>query len=69
MLKRVFHLTLRAEKGVIESIFTLMKLPLRCPGYSCVRRRARYVNIPFKKTHARRDSQSGYRLHRIKSLR
>jgi len=48
MLKRVFRLTLRAAQGFIDSIFTLMKLPLRCPDYSCVSRRARSVNIPFK---------------------
>lgn len=48
MLKRVFCLTLRAAQGFIDSIFTLMKLPLRCPDYSCVSRRAKSVNIPFK---------------------
>jgi hypothetical protein len=40
MLKRVFSLTLRAVQGFIDSIFTLMKHPLRCPDYSCVSRRA-----------------------------
>jgi hypothetical protein len=40
MLKRVFSLTLRAVQGFIDSIFILMKLPLRCPDYSCVSRRA-----------------------------
>ncbi|CAI1844810.1 Uncharacterised protein [Serratia proteamaculans] len=48
MLKRVFRLTLRAAQGFIDSIFTLMKLLLRCPDYSCVSRRAKSVNIPFK---------------------
>lgn len=48
-LKRVFRLTLRAAQGFIDSIFTLMKLPLRCPDYSCVSRRAKSVCIPFKK--------------------
>ncbi len=48
MLNRVFRLTLRAAQGFIDSIFTLMKLPLRCPDYSCVSRRAKSVNIPFK---------------------
>ncbi len=38
MLKRVFRLTLRPARGSIDSIFTLMKLPLRCPDYSCVSR-------------------------------
>lgn len=48
ILKRVFSFMLRAEQGFIDSIFTLMKLPLRCPDYSCVSRRAKSVNIPFK---------------------
>ena len=48
MLKRIFRLTLRAAQGFIDSIFTLMKLPLRCPDYSCVSRRAKSVSIPFK---------------------
>jgi len=48
MLKRVFRLTLRAAQGFIDSIFTLMKLPLRCPDYACVSRRAKSVSIPFK---------------------
>ncbi|CAI1966823.1 Transposase DDE domain [Serratia proteamaculans] len=48
MLKRVFRLTLRAAQGSIDSIFTLMKFPLRCPDYSCVSRRAKSVNILFK---------------------
>lgn len=48
MLKRVFRLTLRAAQGFIDFMFTLMKLPLRCPDYSCVRRRAKSVSIPFK---------------------
>ena len=50
MLKRLFRLTLRAAQGFIDSIFILMTLPLRCPDYSCVSRREKSVNIPFKKT-------------------
>lgn len=48
MLKRVFRLTLRAAQGFIDSIFTLMRLPLCCPDYSCVSRRAKSVCIPLK---------------------
>lgn len=44
MLKRVFRLTLRAAQEFIDSIFTLMKLPLRCPD--C--KRAKSVSMPFK---------------------
>ncbi len=48
MLKRIFRLTLRAAQGFIDSIFTLMKVPLRCPDYSCVSRRTKSVRISFK---------------------
>ncbi|QBH10107.1 IS5 family transposase [Klebsiella pneumoniae] len=48
VIKRVFRLTLRAAQGFIDSIFTLMNVPLRCPDYSCVSRRAKSVNVSFK---------------------
>ncbi|WP_248807940.1 transposase, partial [Escherichia coli] len=41
VIKRVFRLTLRAAQGFIDSIFSLMNVPLRCPDYSCVSRRAK----------------------------
>lgn len=47
-MKRVFNLSLRALQGFVDSIFTLMKLPLRCPDYSLVSRRAKTVNINIK---------------------
>ncbi|WP_407209372.1 transposase [Enterobacter hormaechei] len=37
-----------AAQGFIDSIFTLMNVPLRCPDYSCVSRRAKSVNVSFK---------------------
>ncbi|MGL0902274.1 IS5 family transposase, partial [Klebsiella pneumoniae] len=48
VIKRVFRLTLRAAQGFIDSIFSLMNVPLRCPDYSCVSRRAKSVNVSFK---------------------
>ena len=47
MIKRVFRLTLRADQGFIDSIFSLMTLPLRCPDYTSVSRRATSVNVSF----------------------
>ena len=47
-IKRVFQLILRATQGFIDSIFSLMKVPLRSPDYSCVSIRAKSVNISFK---------------------
>ncbi|MBS0857198.1 IS5 family transposase [Tatumella sp. JGM16] len=48
MIKRVFRLTLRAAQGFIDSLFYLMKLPLRCPDYTSVSRREKSVNVSFK---------------------
>ncbi len=45
MIKRVFNLSLRALQGFVDSVFTLMSLPLRCPDYSLVSRRAKTVSI------------------------
>ncbi|KYF17655.1 transposase, partial [Salmonella enterica subsp. enterica serovar Typhimurium] len=43
-----FRLTLRAAQGYIDSILSLMNVPLRCTDYSCVSRRAKSVNVSFK---------------------
>ncbi|HBR6623056.1 TPA: transposase [Klebsiella pneumoniae] len=48
VIKRVFTLTLRAAQGFIDSIFTLMNVPLRCPDYTSVSKRAKSVNVSFK---------------------
>lgn len=48
VIKRVFRLTLRAAQGFIDSIFTLMNVPLRCPDYASVSKRAKSVNVSFK---------------------
>ncbi|NIG62991.1 MAG: hypothetical protein G5663_07305 [Serratia symbiotica] len=41
-------LTFRALQGFVNSIFTLMKVPLNCPDYICLSKRAKSVNVPFK---------------------
>ena len=48
MMTRVFNLSLRALQGFVDSIFKLMSLPLCCPDYSLVSRRAKRVNISIK---------------------
>lgn len=48
VVKRVFRLTLRAAQGFIDSIFALMNVPLRCPDYTSVSKRAKSVNVSFK---------------------
>ncbi len=48
MMKSVFNLPLRALQGFVDSIFKLMALPLRCPDYSLVSKRAKSVSISIK---------------------
>ena len=48
VVKRVFRLTLRAAQGFIDSIFAMMDVPLRCPDYTSVSKRAKSVNVSFK---------------------
>ncbi|OAT55565.1 putative transposase [Kluyvera georgiana ATCC 51603] len=48
VVKRVFRLTLRAAQGFIDSIFSLMGIPLRCPDYTSVSKRAKSVDVSFK---------------------
>lgn len=48
MMKRVFNLPLRTLQGFVDSIFKLMELPLCCPDYSLVSKRAKSVNISIK---------------------
>ncbi|QZN94104.1 IS5 family transposase [Symbiopectobacterium purcellii] len=48
MMKRVFGLSLRALQGFVDSIFKLMGLPLRCPDYSLLSKRAKTVKISIK---------------------
>lgn len=48
VIKRVFRLTLRAAQGFIDTIFDLMGVPLRCPDYTSVSKRAKSVNVSFK---------------------
>ena len=50
VIKRVFRLTLRAAQGFIDSIFSLMGIPLRCPDYTGVSRRARSVSFSYPPT-------------------
>lgn len=48
MVKRVFSMPLRDRQGVILSIFKLTQLPLSCPHYSCISKRAKTDNVAFK---------------------
>lgn len=48
IVKRIFSMTLRAAQGFMDSVFRLAQLPLRCPHYSCISRRAKDINVSFK---------------------
>ncbi|WP_104041382.1 IS5 family transposase [Vibrio hyugaensis] len=48
MVKRIFSLPLRALQGFIDSVFRLANVPLVCPHYSSISRRAKDVEVNFK---------------------
>ena len=48
IVKRVFCMPLRALQGFIDSVFKLANVPLVCPHYTCISRRAKEVEISFK---------------------
>ena len=49
MIKSVFSLSLRATEGFVNSIFGLMNIDCLSPGYSCLSKRARTVQIRYKR--------------------
>ena len=49
-IKEVFNLPLRATEGFLNSVFTLMDVPCRSPGYSYLSKRAKIVEVNYKKT-------------------
>lgn len=49
VIKRVHRLTLQAAQGSIWFRFDLMGVPLRCPDYTSVSKRAKSVNVRFKR--------------------
>ncbi len=48
MLKQILCLTLRALQGFVNSIVTLIKVPLNCPDDTCISKRAKSGHVPFK---------------------
>ncbi len=48
MVKRVFSLPLRALQGFLDSVFKLANIPLVCPHYTCISRRAKEVGFHLK---------------------
>ncbi|WP_412500261.1 IS5 family transposase [Shewanella chilikensis] len=48
MVKRVFSMPLRALQGFINSVFLLARVPLACPYYTCISKRAKSVEVLFK---------------------
>jgi hypothetical protein len=46
-VKRIFSLPLRALQGFIDSVFKLANVPLVCPHYTCISRRAKEVEVSF----------------------
>lgn len=48
MVKKIFNLPLRGLQGFLDSIFSMMKLDLRSPNYSCISKRARELDVSIR---------------------
>lgn len=48
MLKGIFSLSLRATQGLLDSLFTLMNVPLCAPDYTCVSKRAGSLKVAYR---------------------
>jgi hypothetical protein len=48
MVKRIFSMPLRALQDFINSVFKLVNVPLLCPHYTCISKRAKTVSISLK---------------------
>ncbi|NIG62093.1 MAG: hypothetical protein G5663_00275 [Serratia symbiotica] len=48
MQKWICGLTLRSLQIFVDSISTLIKVSLNCQDYTCISKRAKFVNVPFK---------------------
>ena len=47
MIKGIFKLPLRALEGFINSVFSLMDVPISSPTYSCISKRAKTVKVAY----------------------
>ena len=47
MVKRVFSMPSRALQGFLDLVFKLAHIPVICPHYTCISRRAKDVEISF----------------------
>ncbi|PCS22619.1 Mobile element protein [Candidatus Enterovibrio escicola] len=45
MVKGIFKVTLRALKGFLNSVFTLMNIPLKFPKYTCISKHSKTVKV------------------------
>lgn len=48
LMNAFVSMPLRALQGFLDSVFKLANLPLVCPHYTCISRRAKDVEVSFK---------------------
>ncbi len=48
MMNRIFSMPLIAQQGFLDSVFKLANIPLVCPHYTVISRRAKDVEVSFK---------------------
>ncbi|WP_192992804.1 IS5 family transposase [Pseudoalteromonas citrea] len=49
-LRAVFHLPLRALEGFVNSLLTTMDTSLQSPGYSCLCKRSKTLDVQYRKS-------------------
>jgi hypothetical protein len=55
MIRSVYGLTLRATQGFVDSLFSLMKLDIKCPHYTRLSRRAKTLDAPLPRSRGIQD--------------
>ncbi|PCS21511.1 hypothetical protein BTN49_3051 [Candidatus Enterovibrio escicola] len=48
MVKGIFKLPLRGLEGFLNSVFTLMNVPLKSPTYSWISKRLKTVKVKYR---------------------
>ncbi len=60
MIKGIFSLSLRALEGFLNSLFTLMNVPLTSPDYTSISKRAKTVNVQYRNKIAQVSADGAY---------
>ncbi|WP_223823888.1 transposase [Candidatus Enterovibrio escicola] len=48
MVKGIFKLPLRGLKGLLNSVFMLINIPMKSPTYTCISKRSKSVKVKYR---------------------